>query len=165
MKEYQVIAEEMIGRPLREGEIVHHRNGDHEDNRPDNLLVVTEEEHNTLHGKYTWRRSDLPITGEGAYVIRTVRELMGIKQYELAEALGYKSSAQVSQMETSDKPMDFAMLAFVVATLVDMYRERAQALQPLLRRVARACIDDQLLLTDAVDLCNQLSDLRVDRII
>lgn len=38
--EHRVVAEEKIGRRLRDGEQVHHTNGDKQDNRRENLKVV-----------------------------------------------------------------------------------------------------------------------------
>lgn len=38
--EHRVVAESVIGRRLRHGELVHHRNGNRLDNRPENLEVV-----------------------------------------------------------------------------------------------------------------------------
>ena len=49
MATYREIASAMIGRPLRGTETVHHVNGDHSDNRPENLVVMTRVEHSRLH--------------------------------------------------------------------------------------------------------------------
>jgi hypothetical protein len=46
---YVKIAEEVEGRKVPKGCDVHHINGNHNDNRPENLLIVTEEMHRWLH--------------------------------------------------------------------------------------------------------------------
>lgn len=47
---YRIIMEEFLGRKLKPGEIVHHINGDHDDNRIENLqLCKDQQEHLFIH--------------------------------------------------------------------------------------------------------------------
>src|SRR5258708_3306621 len=48
-KQHRVVIERIIGRPLRRSEIVHHINENKHDNRPENLEVLTREEHGIRH--------------------------------------------------------------------------------------------------------------------
>jgi hypothetical protein len=57
VREHVLVAETMIGRPLRDDECVHHINGKRDDNRPENLQVLTQAEHARLHGLGTEVRS------------------------------------------------------------------------------------------------------------
>ena len=63
-----MIAEEMIGRPLRwfgqrdsRSEVVHHINGDKLDNSPENLLVVSPQQHRAIHNAVTKEMVDVAL--------------------------------------------------------------------------------------------------------
>jgi len=51
VREHILVMENILGRPILRGEIVHHRNGDPSDNAPENLqLFASSAEHSRHHG-------------------------------------------------------------------------------------------------------------------
>lgn len=51
--EHRVVAEDFLGRPLHKDEEVHHLDENKTNNHPENLLVLTQSQHQKLHG---WMR-------------------------------------------------------------------------------------------------------------
>lgn len=62
---YRLIAEAKIGRKLNKGEVVHHINGVRTDNRPENLQVMTCNEHSRLHMEIAKNRLAVIMAGGG----------------------------------------------------------------------------------------------------
>lgn len=52
IKNHRKVMENVIGRKLKKEEHIHHINKNHKDNRIENLMIVSAEEHREIHRKY-----------------------------------------------------------------------------------------------------------------
>jgi len=51
IREHRLVIEEKLGRYLLPTEIIHHLNGDKQDNRPENVIITTRSKHINIHRK------------------------------------------------------------------------------------------------------------------
>jgi hypothetical protein len=51
---HRVVAENKIGRELRDHEVVHHKDGDKTNFRKENLRVTSRSHHSKMHSKYDY---------------------------------------------------------------------------------------------------------------
>ena len=54
--EHRLVAEQMVGRSLSDAEVVHHINGNKIDNRPENLMILSQSEHMKIHASRKRRK-------------------------------------------------------------------------------------------------------------
>ena len=58
--EHRVVAEQLLGRPLPPGEVVHHIDGNKRNNRSENLRVFSSQaEHAKFHAEFNWFINEL----------------------------------------------------------------------------------------------------------
>jgi hypothetical protein len=56
VREHRIVMEKHIGRLLTKDEVVHHKNGNTLDNRIENLELMTNSQHCSMHIKEAWKR-------------------------------------------------------------------------------------------------------------
>ncbi len=59
--EHRLVAEKMVGRKLKKGEIVHHKDENKQNNSPNNLEVLNESQHRFIH-KNNFRGGKIKLT-------------------------------------------------------------------------------------------------------
>jgi len=66
--EHRIVMERILGRRLSFNEVVHHIDGDKNNNSPDNLMVVTRQEHALIHKEQIDRSKPVLQIREGVVV-------------------------------------------------------------------------------------------------
>ena len=52
--EHRVVAERLLGRKLKKGEIIHHKDENKHNNSPENLEIINQSKHASIHFKKWW---------------------------------------------------------------------------------------------------------------
>ena len=145
---HRLVAAEKLGRPLRGEEHVHHLNGDPEDNRPENLVIVSSSEHTKLHwasGDWDHLRDRVEKAPDDAWqTIRDLRKAARIKQGDLAAAAGMRQS-HLCEIEHNQpcRPLALADYRRLILAFDDVRIKREIAFQDALAEVINPKCDQE----------------------
>lgn len=142
--QHRLIGEDLVGRPLRRGEVVHHRDEVRTNNAPENLEVMTATAHRRHHAG---QRSCIPLPEE--QVREALEKHGGIKP--AARALGISHSTLRERFPLLclpyrrvtptkiDNPRDLARVLEMVGDPSVGLREIAKTLNMSARTIRRIC--------------------------
>lgn len=98
--EHRYIMEQHLGRKLESYEVVHHINGNHNDNRLENLQVMTWSEHSKLHGKQPKPSSKIKLNRISKNI--SIEENIFINAKNKAKQMGFNLSSYVTYLINKD---------------------------------------------------------------
>jgi len=96
--EHRMVAEQMLGRPLLPGEVVHHINGDRADNDPSNLQIMDKRTHDGMSSDTRWRNHSGPECKEAARLLHS----LGWSKAKIERALHVSAATLTRWFQKSD---------------------------------------------------------------